>query len=272
MHAAYAKHMSAGFDGNVIRHVILNMLRANNASFRDKYGKMIIACDSPKSWRKTVFAYYKAHRKSDRDKMAHIEWPKVFELFDLIKQELQEYSNYPVIEIAGAEGDDVIATLAIAFQDQPNIIISADKDFGQLQGYVNNIDQYDPIRDRYIRIDNPHDYLEEHIIRGDRNDGVPNILSDDDVFVQPSKRQGKVTESRLAVWKSTPVNEWVNDTHKRNWKRNQILIDLRHIPASIQKNILDEYQLQLSLNKTPRFFEYIKTYKLSGLLDCISDF
>lgn len=271
MHASYAKGLSAGFDGEIIRHMILNMLRGNNARFRDKYGELIIACDSPKSWRKSVFSFYKAHRKGERDKLTHIEWPKVFELFDNVKRELAEYTRYPVIEVEGAEGDDVIATLAIKYQDQPNIIISADKDFGQLQAYTNT-DQYDPIRDRHIKIDNPYEFLEEHIIRGDRNDGVPNILSDDDVFIQPNKRQGKVTESRLETWKSSPVDQWPNETHRRNWKRNQILIDLRAIPASIQNLIVEEFEAQRNMNKTHRMLDYVKKYKLTGLLDVIDQF
>ena len=271
MHAAYSKSLAGGFDGDVIRHMILNMLRGNNAKFRNKYGAVVIACDSPKSWRKQVFTYYKAHRKGERDKLTHIEWPKVFQLFDDVKRELAEFSHYPVIEIEGAEGDDIIATLAIKYQDEPNIIISADKDFGQLQGYTNT-DQYDPIRDRFIKIDDPAAFLEEHIIRGDRNDGVPNILSDDDVFINPAKRQGKVTENRLTAWRSASVDQWPNTEHQRNWHRNQALIDLRAVPSKIQTQIVEEFEKQRALNKPHRMFEYVKQYKLTGLLDCVDQF
>ena len=36
---------------------------------------------------------------------------------------------------------------------------------------------------KWIRISNPESFLREHIMRGDRGDGVPNFLSADNVIV-----------------------------------------------------------------------------------------
>jgi hypothetical protein len=248
---------------------ILNYIRMVNHKFRGQYGRIVICADSPKSWRKQVFAYYKAHRKNDRQKLEHIEWPKVFELFDSIKKELAEYTHYPIIEVEGGEGDDCIATLALTYSD-PSIIISRDRDFQQLQAHV-DVKQYDPVDERMLSVDNPTRYLEEHIIGGDRNDGVPNILSDDDVLVTPGKRQGKMTEQRLQGFLSTPVEEWTNETHKRNWKRNQLMIDLRSVPSTITKAVIEQYEAQKN-RKNHRLFDYFVKHKMSSMLDVIDQF
>lgn len=271
VHASFSGKMgSGGFDANLIRNIVLNVVRANNVKFRNKYGRIVIACDSTYSWRKKVFAYYKAHRKGDREKyFSHINWGEVFPLFDSIKAELAEYTSYPIIEVDGAEGDDVISVLVQANADIPNMILSADKDFVQLQAFT-SVQQYDPIRQKAIRCDDPVAFLEEHIINGDRNDGVPNILSDDDVFVNPAKRQGKVTAKRMETWRTTPVSDW-EPKLQRNWKRNQTLIDLRVIPPSLKAKILEQFAEQ-QMKDQHRVFDYIKKHQLVGLLDHITDF
>ena len=43
--------------------------------------------------------------------------------------------------------------------------------------------------------DNPQEFLKSHIIKGDSSDGIPNILSDGDTFVNPEKRQKRLTKN-----------------------------------------------------------------------------
>jgi hypothetical protein len=267
MHASLA--FSKEFNGDEIRHIVLNMIRSINQKFGKKYGNIVIACDSRQSWRKIVFPFYKAHRKNDRAKL-DIDWPSVFAIFDSIKKELKEYTQWPVIEVTGAEGDDVIAALILRYPQQANLIVSADGDFKQLQGHA-NCKQYDPIRHKMVSVDDPKAYLREHIIRGDRGDGVPNILSDDDVFVNASKRQGKVTEKRLEEWNSTPVEQW-SETLRRNYSRNKRLIDLTSLPPKLIANIEAAYDEATSSESKHRMYQYFIDYKLNNLLDCIADF
>lgn len=271
MHASMSRDLANGtFDEGIIRHLTLNMIRSNNVRFRNKYGRIVICCDSKKSWRKEVFPFYKAARKSDRAKQKHIDWPKVFELLESIKNELREYSNYPIVEVAGAEGDDIIASLVFRYSTEPNIIISADRDFVQLQAWA-NVQQYDPISSRMITVDDPVNYLNEHILDGDRGDGIPNILSDDDTFVIPTKRQGTLTKKKIEQFMSSSVADWCNAQHQNNWKRNRELIDLRRIPPHIVNEAVKSFNNQLS--KTDRkFFDYFVKFGLANLLDCASDF
>ena len=51
---------------NLVRHMVLNTIRANIKKFRE-YGEVIIACDNKRYWRREVFPPYKAHRKKNRD-------------------------------------------------------------------------------------------------------------------------------------------------------------------------------------------------------------
>ena len=272
LHASYSRSLGDGtFNEGVIRHLTLNLIRTQRSRFGREYGRIVICCDGKGSWRKEVYPFYKAHRKTDRVKQTHIEWDKVFALFASIKDELREYSNYPVVEVARAEGDDVIAALAMRYRDEHNIIISADRDFMQLQAYL-DIAQYDPVANRMLRSDDPRRYLEEHLLEGDRGDGVPNVLSDDDTFVTPGKRQGTLTKKRVEEFLSTAVSNWENKKFQENWKRNRTLIDLRSMPTEIAREIVRTFEAEVARDQPRRFYEYFVKYKLSNLLDSVSEF
>lgn len=272
LHASFPKKpQKDDFNAHKVRHLILNMIRTVNYKFRDEYGPIVICCDAKNTWRKKVFPYYKAHRKADRNKLTHIEWPVVFDLFSDVKEELKEWTKYPVLEVDGAEGDDVIAALVLQFPYDKHVIVSRDRDFQQLQAYNPNLTQWDPVEKRILTPANKETFLQEHILDGDRNDGIPNVLSDDDVLVVPGKRQGKLTQKRIAEMMSTPVAEWVNTTHKRNWSRNRVLIDLRERPPSLTRDILQQYDEQKDKPRH-RVYKYLITYKLTELLDVVDHF
>lgn len=201
------------------RHLILNAIRSYKMKFSKLFGDIVIAVDSRNYWRKQAFRYYKANRKRARDD-SHIDWDSVFEVLALVKQELSEYFPYPVIEVNGAEGDDVIATLAkysqthdlidYYFEDEnvpaPFLIISGDHDFQQLQKYP-NVKQFIPLKKEFAPQVDPNRILKEHIIRGDAGDGVPNFLSDDDTFVDPDKKQYPIRTASLESWFDLSLNE-----------------------------------------------------------------
>lgn len=272
MHASFeGENKKLPLNEKLVRHLVLNMIRAVNVKFRPQYGEIVIACDAKNLWRKAEFPYYKSHRKGDREKLTHIDWNAVFKLFDSLKQELMEYTSYVVIEVDGAEGDDIIATLATRFTGQKNILISADRDFKQLQAYT-SVKQYDSKENRMITVDEPYKYLQEHIIKGDRGDGIPNILSDDDTFIVEGKRQKKMTAKLFEGFMSQELSKWENERARIKWHRNKKLIDLREAPEDIQDEILEQFYEQKKSNRKDRFFDYFMKYRLSNLLDCINDF
>ena len=127
----------------------------------------------------------KPSRKKDRA-ASGLDWDIIFTNLNQVRDEIKEHFPYKVIEVYGAEADDIIAVLTRERNDDVTIIISSDKDFIQLHNNI--IEQYSPVTKKLINGKDPVNYLREHIIRGDRSDGVPNILSPDDTFTE-SKRQ-----------------------------------------------------------------------------------
>lgn len=271
-------HQNAPLDESMLRHMVLNVLR----SYRQKFsGEMIIACDAARSWRKDAFPYYKANRAKNREE-SELDWKLIFNTFHVLRAELKEFFPYRVIEVDGAEADDIIGTLGHKFGasdefgglvicGQPKILImSGDHDFRQLQIY-SNIQQYDPIHKKYVKVVDAAAYLKEHIIRGDAGDGVPNFLSADDCLVK-KVRQKQIQEKKLALWmKQTPQEICDDDTKKRNWKRNEQLVDLRFTPAEIQNKILSEYESQAGKTRA-KLTNYFIVKKLKHLHEHINEF
>jgi len=203
---------------SLVRHMVLNSLRAHKKRFRD-YGEMIIACDSGNVWRREVFPNYKAGRKKVREKSGH-DWTKIFEIMSKIKNELKEHMPYKVIEIDTAEADDIIGALVKKsyYTNQNVLILSGDKDFIQLHN--NRVKQYNPVLNKFVgKGETPSIYIKEHILKGDRSDGIPNVLSDDDVFVE-GRRQRPLTKKKIASWVDEMVMTFTEEEQK-NYDRNR---------------------------------------------------
>ena len=264
-----ARNVEGTFDENKLREILLNIIRATNVKFKKKYGRIVIACDSKKSWRKELYPFYKGNRQANRDKGDNdIDWPKIFDLFENIKIELRKYTDWPVIEIEKAEGDDIIYVLCKNFNHQPNIIISEDEDFAQLQR-LNNVSQYLPLKKKLLIIDEPYKYLEEHIIEGDKVDAIPNILSVDNSVVDKI-RQKSLTKEILKELLTTPIETWDGD-RIINWKRNNTLINLNCVPLDIQEAAIEDFKIQSQKNGKNLLTYFIK-YKITKLIDYRNDF
>ena len=263
---AFGHKKHANINEDMIRHLALNSLRYYRTRFKDKYGELVICCDDKRSWRKDIFPYYKAHRKKDRDE-SDMDWKLIFDIIDKMKQELVEYFPYKVIHITKAEADDIIGLLC-RIADEDTVIVSSDKDFRQLQ--TNKyITQWSPRTKRFIRDKDPMTYLKEHIIRGDRTDGIPNFLSKDDTFVNGS-RQRRITEKRLTGWMDCEV-EGFDENKLRGFKRNEQLINLLFTPAEIQKEIIDTYNEKHDAKRNKIFGYFIK-HRMKMLMNDLQDF
>lgn len=265
-------HTDTKIDENLFRHMVLNSIRSFKQKFSE-YGELVIACDDKKLWRRDIFPNYKANRKKTRDE-SELDWSSIFSTLNKIKLELKEYFPYRVIQVEGAEADDVIATLVFNYGSFLNtnkiIILSGDKDFRQLHRYVNVV-QYDPINKKFIDETDPEKYLKELIIKGDRGDGIPNILSSDDCIVTGT-RQKPVSSKKLDHYMSlSDLELQSDDTIGNNWSRNKTLIDLNSIPEYIRENILAEYHDQ---NNKPRdkIFNYMINNKMKVLIEHINEF
>lgn len=257
-------------DENLVRHMILNTIRTYVKKFKQSHGpEVIIACDNKHYWRREVFPHYKAGRRKARASSGH-DWISIFESLNKIREELKVNSPYKVIDVDGAEADDVIGTLVLKFSGTQKImILSSDKDFAQLQKFP-NVEQYSPIMKKFIKEPFPTVQLKQLVIRGDKGDGIPNILSPDDVFVSGG-RQKPITEAKIINWINQDPKEFCNDDMYRNYSRNETLIDLTKIPENIRNNILDKYET-VSGKTRQEFMNYMIQNRLKNLLECIDEF
>ena len=205
---------------DLVRHMILNSIRMYKQKFSKDYGELVIACDDKNYWRKDIFPYYKAHRKEDRSKSTH-DWNKIFEVLNKIRDELKQHFPYKVIQVDRAEADDIIGVLVHQNGLYLNndtaeriLILSGDKDFGQLQKYA-NVDQYSPVLKKWVKINDPRRFLVEHIIKGDRGDGIPNFLSEDSCIIN-KKRQRPIASKKLDTWVDLEPEKYCDENMLRN--------------------------------------------------------
>lgn len=275
-------HQNAQLDESMLRHMILNQLRSFRVKFKD-YGDMVIATDTKSSWRKKVFPYYKALRHKNREE-SELDWKTIFESFNTVREELKEFFPWRVIDVDGAEADDIIGALCYHFGDDNDspiiatfdkkediLILSGDHDFRQLQKF-RNVNQFDPKQKKKIVCDDPIGYLKEHIIRGDKGDGVPNVFSADDSIVN-KVRQKAIFDDKLQVWLKTPIDKLTGDDTipLRNWKRNEQLIDLSFTPEAIRAEVLLQYEAQGTKGRSQLANYFIKK-RLKHMHELINDF
>lgn len=260
---------------DLLRHMVLNVLRNHVRTFKAEYGEVVLCCDNRNYWRKEVFPFYKAGRKKAREK-SDLDWARIFDMLGSLKNELRENFPYKVIDVDGAEADDIIGTLAPRHVMHENVLIlSSDGDFLQLQKYNNQntkfqIKQYNPAQKKFIKSEKPLLELKEKIIRGDKGDGIPNVLSASNCFVTDVK-QKSITKGILSKLMSEEFQDWQDENAKIGWSRNNLLINLDCIPGDVKKRIVEAYD---NAKPAPRMklFNYFVQYKLKNLMDVIEDF
>ena len=258
------------FGEDFIRHLVLNSIRSYRNKYKNKYGEIVICTDFHSSWRKEVFPFYKAHRKVAREKQKvekGMDWSALFDTISKIIVEIDTFFPYKVIRVPHAEGDDVIAVLSRAFKEK-SLIISSDKDFSQLYKY-NWVRQFSPMKQKMINGIDPIEYLKEHIIRGDKGDGIPNILSADDCIVN-GVRQKPISKKKVANWLVQDPHDF-NDEMKSGWIRNKILIDFDLIPKNITEAILEQYNSEKKYQQGQLTNYFIKN-RLKYLMENMGDF
>ena len=249
-----------------LRHLVLNSLSKYRRQYVNEFGELVICCDGSLSWRKDVFPNNKMGRRTGREE-SPLDWNQIFGCFEQLKKELRETFPYKVLQINRAEADDIIGTLVMErkFSSPKTMIISSDKDFIQLQRY-HDVFQYSPVAKKLLNGVDPEEYLREHILRGDKSDGIPNVLSDDDCIVS-GIRQVPMTKKLIKSWKHIPMPE----EHKERFERNTTLVDLRYTPYDLQKKILEQFDAK-ELGSRDKIPAYFTEHGLETLTKKIGDF
>lgn len=268
-------------DVNLLRHMVINTIRSHKLKFEGEYGELVIACDSRHYWRKQYFPYYKANRKKARED-SKFNWQEIFDAINLIKKELAAIFPFRVIEVDGAEADDIIASLVYWSLDndvregtlipdpKPLLIVSGDHDFNQLQKYK-HVKQFSPVLKKFVKAETtPEEYIIQHIIRGDKGDGVPNVLSNDDSIVS-GERQTSISTKKLEEWIKDPTTMPTDDNFKRNYHRNKILVDLSMIPKEIQEQIINTFT-EYPLRDKGQLLNYFMSNRMKQMIEHIQEF
>jgi len=267
---------SGGIDENLIRHMVLNSIRMYNVKFKEEYGDLVICADDKKYWRKDLFPYYKAARKKSREDSPY-DWNLIFETLNRVRDEIRENFPYKVIQIDKTEADDVIGTICTNYgvelrnsQSEKILILSSDKDFMQLQKFA-NVDQYSPMAKKFLKTSEPIKFLKEHILKGDRGDGIPNILSSDDTFITEA-RQKPVTEKKLNTWVAQKPEDFCDASMLRNYQRNESLIDLSKVPSEYTDRILTAYRSPKEVKGKDKVLNYFIKNRMKQLMEHIQEF
>ena len=254
---------------DLVRHMVLNSIRTYRIKFVEDYGELVLCYDSKHYWRKDVFPQYKSHRKKMRES-SDFDWNTIFNTLNALKEELRENFPYKMLEVYGAEADDIIATICES-QKENIMIVSGDKDFIQLQKYK-NVKQWNPVQKKMLKDKNPDLYLKEHIIKGDRSDGIPNVLSDDNSFVDKI-RQKPLTKKKIQSWVEHDFMDVApNEQAKRNYHRNTTLVDLSKIPQDLKDKIKETYKTTPVLGDRKNLINYFINNKLKELTNNLGDF
>lgn len=268
---------------NLIRHVTLSTIKSYKKKYGKEYGDVVICCDGRKYWRKDFFEFYKGMRKANRDK-SDLDWGLIFDTLSEMRTDLATHFPYKVMHLERAEADDIIAVLTKYAQEnelvreglveepQKILILSSDKDFKQLQLYP-TVKQWSPMQKKYITATKKEiiEHKIEHIVKGDAGDGVPNILSKDDVFMV-GDRQKPVSAKRLQEFFDNGFIACKNDEERRNWQRNATLVDFDFIPEDVSKEIISTYINSKPTGDKMAIMNYLIEHKCRLLLDELEDF
>ena len=254
-------------DEDMVRHMILNSVRMYRMMFTEEYGEVVFAWDSRHYWRRDYFPEYKLNRKMGREKDSR-DWDQIYGVLNKIKDEVRLNLPYKYLEVYGAEADDIIAVLCKKYQSENIEIVSADKDFIQLHKYP-KVKQYSPNTKKMVNGVDPNVYIKEHVLKGDSSDGIPNVLSPDNTFVD-GLRQKPLGKKKIGVILQTDFDE-LHDEVKRNYQRNEKLINLDNVPEELELKILNEFD-SAPCGDRSKLLNYFISSKLKTLTESIGEF
>lgn len=273
-------HVNSELDEAMLRHMVLNTIRSLRSKFKMSYGELIICIDDRHQWRRDAFPYYKANRRKGREE-SELDWATIFDAFGHIRAELKETFPYRVLQIPGAEADDIIASLCMEYgrtdydsqlpdwaeqEGEPILILSGDKDYIQLHTY-GNVKQWNPVLKKYVVHPDPEEYKREHILKGDKGDGVPNVLMPDDSIVMGTRSKPMTTKKLTDL---RDINSMSTEV-RRNYERNKLLIDLTQVPEKIREQVREQMAAPIDTSRK-RLLDYFIKHKLSMLMENIGDF
>ena len=274
------RNMGMKTDINFLRHLVLKQLKSYHRKFHEDYGEMVICLDCRTgNWRKDLFPAYKHQRKQKRIDSG-IDWDKIFKDVNTITEEFKKELPYKFVYVDNLEADDIIAILTkvapeITEQDMlggmkyPVLIISNDKDYKQLHKY-SYVKQYYPKKQIIGREENPEFALQELIIHGDKSDGIPNIRSDKNIFMEEGRRQSSISTEFMRRFLKEGT-DYLSTFEKERYEFNKMLISFDEIPSKYEEDVISEYKKEKKFNRF-NLMQYFARNRLNELIKCLEDF
>jgi len=263
---------------NEIKHLFLNRIMMFKRKFEVKNNNIVVCFDHKETWRKKIFPFYKGKRKTARDK-SDINFELVFALIDQMYEGLRQFFPFVTLRNQYMEADDWIAIVSKHCSElkEQCIIVSTDRDFIQLQKHV-GIRQYDPLKKQFIDVNEPEKLLLVKIMCGDPGDGIPNILSDDDTFMNDLKRQKPFGEKK--AWAAVIEHKNIEGLQKhfnsisvgKNFARNNRLINFDNIPDQIKTKALEKFLLFMPSKNKLLLEAFFTRNNLTSFLYRINEF
>ena len=267
-----------------------------------KYGiDHVVFCLEGRSWRKDVYAPYKAHRRVAEASLTEAEQEenKMFwETYELFTTFLREKTNVSVLRHERAEADDIIARFVHLHPNDEHVIISSDTDYIQL--ISNNVKQYNgvanqlitlegylddkgkPVKDKKTKepklLGDPQFVLFEKIMRGDAGDNVFSAYPG--VRTKGSKNKVGLIEAYADRtkqgfnWNNMMLQRWVDPDGvehrvREDYERNRLLIDLTAQPDEIKDKVDASITSGVRTQTTPQvgihFMKFCGKYELAKI-------
>ena len=236
-------------------HIIFNSIKK---VWTDFGGSHTVFCLEGRSWRKDVYAPYKANRKvaaAQRTEREVEEDAVFFESMDGFIDFVKTKTNCTVLRHPNGEADDMIARWIQLHPDDKHVIISSDSDFQQL--IAENVILYNGIasllythtgiydqdgkiavnkQGKQMPVPNPEWILFEKCMRGDDSDNVMSAFPG----VRKTKLEAAFEDrhNRGYTWNNLMLSKWLDHENvehrvRDDYERNRMLIDLTQQPPDL---------------------------------------
>jgi 5'-3' exonuclease len=254
-----------------------------------------------KSFRKSIYPQYKAHRAVAVQALTESEQEEnqlFWDTYDVFTQFLREKTNCSVLRHPEAEADDIIARFIKLHPNDEHVIVSSDSDYLQL--ISDTVTQYNGVTNETITLQGYFKDNGKQVLNKDKTpkllEGTPEYLlfkkiirgdSGDNVFsAYPGVRE-KGTKNSVGIleafedrnaqgynWNNFMLQRWTDHDGKEHrvkdkYELNKTLIDLNAQPQDIKDKVDAMIRSDLKVTPTPQvglhFMKFCGKYELTKI-------
>lgn len=244
---------------NLWKFLIFDQIYWDIIRFKE-YGidEVVLAVDSPDTWRKLYFPRYKEKRKSQRSE--DIDWDRLFLEYESFQESIRNNIPFKVLKVKKCEADDIIGVLCYKIKDTDFIVVSNDEDYKQLCG-LSNVKVFEPKSKAFVECSDTEKFIDKLCLKGQSKDGIFNAKTPTDYpseLRKPplgDKMADKIMEESIGDFLNKEIKiskkyfdvNGIEQKYETNfcptvlYHRNKILLDFRAIPKVLTTAILKCY-------------------------------